>query len=189
LLLSTQPLFALAPFVANTVSMVCNGLFNVERMRSEITETEQFDGSVYVTVELDSGDVSREQMVPIDRNRRMSSLGLISSLDFIQNMPQPANGNLIDLTTSEDDLWISKVLQSGPVVFAVNGDDPYVETPTNAHEINFRLNRVSGRVQVGWHWHELLVYLPLGAIRSIKKRYSYHKSFTADCDVMRQRLF
>ena len=32
-------------------------------------------------------------------------------------------------------------------------------------------------------------YLPLGAIRSIKKRYSDHKLFTADCDVMRQRLF
>jgi hypothetical protein len=28
-----------------------------------------------------------------------------------------------------------------------------------------------------------------GAIRSIKKRYSDHKLFTADCDVMRQRLF
>ncbi|MDB4247751.1 hypothetical protein N9847_00515 [bacterium] len=32
-------------------------------------------------------------------------------------------------------------------------------------------------------------YLPLGAIRSIKKRYSDHKLFTANCDVMRQCLF
>ena len=92
----------------------------------------------------------------------------MASLDFIKNMPQPANGNLIDITTSEDDLWISKVSQSGPMVFAVNGDDPYVETPTNAHEMNIRLNRVSGRVQVDWHWHEVRDYLPLGAIRSIK---------------------
>ena len=45
-----------------------------------------------------------------------------------------------------------------------------VETPTNAHEMNVRLNRVSGRVQVDWHWHEVRDYLPLGAIRSIKKR-------------------
>ena len=57
--------------------MVCNGLFDVERMRGEITETEQFDGSVYVTVELDGGDESRVQMVPIERNRRMSSLDFI----------------------------------------------------------------------------------------------------------------
>ena len=83
--------FSVVPAAANTVSMVCNGLFDVERMRGEITETEQFDGSVYVTVELDGGDVSRVQMVPIERNRRMSSL------DFIKNMPQPANGDLIDL--------------------------------------------------------------------------------------------
>jgi len=104
-------------------------------------------------------------------------------------MPQPANGDLIDFTTSEDDLWISKLLQSGPMVFAVNGDDPYVETLTNAHEISIRLNRVSGRVQVDWHWHEVRNYLPLGAIRSIKKRYSDRELFTADCDVMRLRLF
>jgi hypothetical protein len=32
-------------------------------------------------------------------------------------------------------------------------------------------------------------YLPLGVIRSIKKRYSDHKLFTADCDVLRQYLF
>ena len=75
------------------------------------------------------------------------------------------------------------------MVFAVNGDDPYVETPTNAHEMNIRLNRVSGRVQVDWHWHEVRDYLRLVAIRSIKKRYSDHKLFTGDCDVMRQRFF
>ena len=85
-------------------------------------------------------------------------------------MPQPANGYLIDFTTSKNDLWISKVLQSGPLVFVVNGDDPYVETPTNANEMNIRLNRVSCRVSVDWHWREVRDYLPLGAIRSIKKR-------------------
>ena len=70
----------------------------------------------------------------------------MASLDFIKNMPQPANGDLFDFTTSENDLWISKVLQSGPLVFVVNGDDPYVETQTNANEMNIWLNRVSCRV-------------------------------------------
>ncbi|MDC0102529.1 hypothetical protein OAJ39_09090 [Alphaproteobacteria bacterium] len=82
-------------------------------------------------------------------------------------------------------LFVSSVA----MVFVVKGDDPYVETPTNEHEMNIRLNRVSGRVQVDWHWHEVRDYLPFGAIRSINKRYSYHKLFTADCDVMRQCLF
>ena len=157
-LLSLLLPFSVMPAAANSVSMVCNGLFDVERMRGEITETETFDGSVYVTVDLYGGDVSRVRMVPIERNRRMESL------DFIKNMPPPANGDMIDFTTSEDDLWISKMSQSGPMVFAVNGDDPYVETPTNAHEMNIRLNRISGHVQVDWHWHEVRDYLPLGAI-------------------------
>jgi hypothetical protein len=34
--------------------------------------------------------------------------------------------------------------------------------------MNIRLNRVSGRVQVEWHWHDVRDYLPLDAIRSIK---------------------
>ena len=50
-------LFSVMPAAANLVSMVCTGLFDVERMRGETTETEQFDGSVYVTVDLDGGDV------------------------------------------------------------------------------------------------------------------------------------
>ena len=58
-LLSLLLPFLVVPAAVNTVSMVCNGLFDVERMRGEITETETFDGSVYVTVDLDGGDVSR----------------------------------------------------------------------------------------------------------------------------------
>ncbi|MDC1406746.1 hypothetical protein N8524_00300 [Candidatus Puniceispirillum sp.] len=124
-------------------------------MRGEITETEQFYSSIYVTVDLDGGDVSRVGMFLIEQNRRMASL------NFIKNMPRLVNGDLIDFTTSEDGLWISKLLQSGPMVFAVNGDDPYVETLTNAHEMSIRLNRVSGRVQVDGHWHEVHNYSPL----------------------------
>ena len=83
---------------------------------------------------LDGGDVSRLRMVAIERDHHMASL------DFIKNMPQPANGDLIDVTTSQDDLWINKMSQSGPMVFAVNSDEPYFEMPPNAHEMNIGLN-------------------------------------------------
>ena len=58
-----------------------------------------------------------------------------------------------------------------------------------AHEMTVQLNRISGRVQVDWHWHEVPDFLPVCAIRSIKKRYSNQKLFAADCEVMQQRLF
>ena len=74
--------------------MVCKGLFDFERMRVKITKTEQLGGSVYVTIDLDGGDVSRVRMVPIERDCR------IASLDFIKNMPQPANGDLIEVSPS-----------------------------------------------------------------------------------------
>ena len=66
-----------------------------------------------------------------------------------------------------------------PHGFAVNGDDTYVETPTNAHKMNIRLNRVLGRVRVNWHWHEVREYLPFGTIQIIGKRDSDYKLFTA----------
>ena len=42
--------------------MVCKGLFDVERMHGKIGETEKFYGSVYVTVDLDGGDVMRQRL-------------------------------------------------------------------------------------------------------------------------------
>ena len=45
------------PAAINSVSMVCKGLFGVERMQGKISKTEKCEGSVYVTVDLDGGDV------------------------------------------------------------------------------------------------------------------------------------
>ena len=59
-------LFSIMPAAANSVSMTRKGLFDVEWMRGEITETEQFEASVYITVDLDGGDVSRVRMVPFE---------------------------------------------------------------------------------------------------------------------------
>ena len=61
-------------------------------------------------------------MVPIERSHRLPTF------DFIQNAPLSPNGDIIDFAASDDDLRISKTSQSGPMVYAVVGDDPYVET-------------------------------------------------------------
>lgn len=60
-------------------------------------------------------------MVRIERDRYMASL------DFIKNLPQPANDDLIDVTSSQDDPWISKMSQSDPLVFSANGDEPMLK--------------------------------------------------------------
>jgi hypothetical protein len=86
------------PDEADSVLAVCKDLFDVERMHDEITKNEQFDGSVCGTADLDGGDVFGVWIVPIERDRQMASL------DFIKNMPQSANGDLIDVTASQGDL-------------------------------------------------------------------------------------
>ena len=51
------------PAATNSVSMVCKGLLDVERMHGKISKTEKFEGSVYVTVDLDGGDVMRQRLL------------------------------------------------------------------------------------------------------------------------------
>ena len=75
------------------------------------------------------------------------------------------------------------------MVHAVIGDDPFAKTPVNLHEVKLQMNRFSGALKIDWYWHQVCDYRPLGAIRAVKKRYSDHKSFTADCYLMKKRLF
>ena len=57
------PLFLVMPAATSSVSMVCKGLFDVERMHGKISETEKFDCSVYVMVDLDGGDVMCQRLL------------------------------------------------------------------------------------------------------------------------------
>ena len=57
------PLFLVMPAATNSVSMVCKGLFDVERMHGKISKTEKFECSIYLTVDLDSGDVMRQRLL------------------------------------------------------------------------------------------------------------------------------
>ena len=57
------PLFSVMPAAINSVSMVCEGLFDVERMQGKISKTEKFDCFVYVTNDLDGGDVMRQRLL------------------------------------------------------------------------------------------------------------------------------
>ena len=57
------PLFLVMSAATNSVSMVCKGLFVVERMHGKISKTEKFDCSVYVTVVLVGGYVMRQRLL------------------------------------------------------------------------------------------------------------------------------
>ena len=57
------PLFSVMPAAINSVSMVCKGLFDVDRMQGTISETEKFECSVYKMVDLDGGDVMRQSLL------------------------------------------------------------------------------------------------------------------------------
>jgi hypothetical protein len=55
--------------------------------------------------------------------------------------------------------------------------------------MELRLNRFSGYISIAWHDHQVRDVKPEGALRSIKKRFSNTKTFAADCNTMKQRIF
>ncbi len=46
-----------------------------------------------------------------------------------------------------------------------------------------------GYITISWQDHQVREVKPEGALRSIKKRYSNSKTFSADCNTMKQRIF
>ena len=159
---------------------------------------DEFAGAVYLTFDTEGGEIFRVRVVPIERERRSAGLDLVrpsKRIDTAALSPTNApvtgmdDGDNIEFSTSDDELFVSSVSRSWPMVHAVIGDDPFAETPQRVNEMNMQLNRFSGAVRIDWRWHEVRDYLPVGAIRSIKKRYTDRKIFTADCDLMKQPLF
>jgi hypothetical protein len=56
-------------------------------------------------------------------------------------------------------------------------------------ETLFLLLWSSGYITISWQDHQVREVKPEGALRSIKKRYSNSKTFSADCNTMKQRIF
>lgn len=166
--------------LARAVVMVCNGQFVTDWAVGEANKHEAFDASMYPTVSVRAGQVDQVRLVPAARNRPMASLGLARDA---------AAGMEPEIRTSDDMLYVRRSAQSGPMIHAVIGDDPFAKTPVNLHEVKLQMNRFSGALKIDWYWHQVRDYRPLGAIRAVKKRYSDQKSFTADCDLMKKRLF
>ena len=169
-----------APVLARAVVMVCNGQFMTYRAVGEANKHEAFDASMYLTVSVRAGQVDQVRLVPAARNRPMASLDLARDA---------AAGMEPEIRTSDDMLYVRRSTQSSPMIHAVIGDDPFAKTPVNLHEVKLQMNRFSGALKIDWYWHQVRDYRPLGAIRAVKKHYSDHKSFTADCDLMKKRLF
>ncbi|MGB2259144.1 MAG: hypothetical protein ACPH5W_06735, partial [Candidatus Puniceispirillaceae bacterium] len=99
------------------------------------------------------------------------------------------DGQVTVFTSTEDELVIEQTEARGKMVNGLVGDDPLAPTPESLHEMHLRLNRFSGYITILWQDHKMREVKPEGALRSIKKRYSNSKTFSADCNTMKQRIF
>ena len=169
--------------MAKTVFLVCDGEFITSTAINGPIETDQFDGALYLSVEADDFAVRRVKLLPFERSTRLAAIDL---------MPHPRStddGRVTVFTSTEDELVIEQTEAHGKMVNALVGDDPLALTPESLHVMNLRLNRFSGYITISWQDHQVREVKPEGALRSIKKRYSNSKTFSADCNTMKQRIF
>ena len=175
--------FLAGPAMAKTVFLVCDGEFITSTAINGPIETDQFDGALYLSVEADDFAVRRVKLLPFERSTRLAAIDL---------MPHPRStddGRVTVFTSTEDELVIEQTEARGKMVNALVGDDPLALTPESLHVMNLRLNRFSGYITISWQDHQVREVKPEGAVRSIKKRYSNSKTFSADCNTMKQRIF
>ena len=174
---------AAGPAMAKTVFLVCDGEFMTSSTMQGPTKSDQFDGALYLSVEADDFAVRRVKLLPFEHSTRLAAIDL---------MPHPRStndGRVTVFTSTEDELVIEQTEARGKMVNALVGDDPLALAPESLHVMNLRLNRFSGYITISWQDHQVREVKPEGALRSIKKRYSNSKTFSADCNTMKQRIF
>ncbi|MEK9709025.1 MAG: hypothetical protein VW456_02140 [Alphaproteobacteria bacterium] len=175
--------FLAGPAFAKTVFLVCDGEFMTSSSMQGPTKTDQFDGALYLSVEANDFAVRRVKLLPFERSTRLAAIDL---------MPHPRStddGRVTVFTSTEDELVIEQTEARGKMVNALVGDDQLALTPESLHVMYLRLNRFSGYITISWQDHQVREVKPEGALRSIKKCYSNSKSFSADCNTMKQRIF
>ena len=146
-------------------------------------ETEQIDGALYLSVEADDFAVRRVKLLPFERSTRLAAIDL---------MPHPRltdDGQVTVFTSTEDELVIEQTEARGKMVNTLVGDDPLALAQESLHVMHLRLNRFFGYITTPWQDHQVLEVKPEGALRRIKKRYSNSKTFLADCNTMKPRIF
>ena len=176
-------LWAPLPAFAKKVFLVCDGQFEASTAMNGSVGMEQFDGSLYLSVEADDFAVRRVKLLPFERSTRLAAIELT---------PHPGStddGRVTQFTATEDELIIEQTESHGKMVNALADDDPLALTPESLHVMHLRLNRFSGYIAISWQDHQVRDVKPEGALRSVKKRYSNSKSFAADCSTMKQRIF
>jgi hypothetical protein len=62
------------PAIAKTVSLVCDDQFETSAAMNGPVEMEQFDGSLYLSVEADDLAVCRVKLLPFERSTRLAAI-------------------------------------------------------------------------------------------------------------------
>jgi len=175
--------FLAGPAMAKTLFLVCDGEFITSTAINVPIETDQFDGALYLSVEADDFAVRRVKLLPFEHSTRLAAI------DLMPHSRSTDDGRVTVFTSTEDELVIEQTEARGKMVNALVGDDPLALTPESLHVMNLRLNRFSGYITISWQDHQVREVKPEGALRSIKKRCSNSKTFSADCNTMKQRIF
>ena len=179
MLLSLAPL----PAFAKTVFLVFDSQFEISTAMNGPGETEQFDGSLYLSEEADDFAVRRVKLLPFERST------LLAAIELTPHPGSTDDGWVTQFTATEDELIIEQTESHGKMVNVLVDNDPLALTKESLHVMHLRLDRFSGYIAILWQDHQVREVKSEGVLRSVKKRYSNSKRFAADCSTMEQRIF
>ena len=137
------------PAFAKTVFLVFDGQFETSTAMNVPVEPEQFDGSLYLSVDADDFAVRRVKLLPFERSTRLAATELTPYLGSTDDR------RVMQFTATKDELIIEQTESLGKMVNVLVDNDLLALTPVSLHFMNLRLNRFSSYIAILWQDHQV----------------------------------
>ena len=204
-----------APAGATSVALVCDGEFRTQNATVEGTTEANFVGTMHLALVADDDGVIEVRLQAFENGTRTPAQTFV--LPVVEEVPdrgemallfpelmettpadedsgetvQPAPEFTGELTidTTDAEVVLHQVVESGPIIRARVDGKPLVPTRQKIETVDMRLDRASGRLSLVWGEDSVRDHRRPGAIRTSKVQLRDEKSYRAVCMPVRQRAF
>lgn len=198
---------------ASAVTLVCDGVFRTQRASIEGTSEANFAGTMHVALVAEEDGVTAVRLQSFEDGERTPVQSYVTvpsekppaTDEMAQLFPEllvdgPAEAEPVSdeitatpgeltIDTTDREIVLRHVLESGPMMKARVDGRPLVSTREKIETVEMRLDRSSGDISLVWGEDSVRDHRRPGAIRVAKVQLRDEKSYQAVCMPVRQRAF
>jgi hypothetical protein len=200
---------------ASAVTLVCDGVFRMQRASIEGTSEANFAGTMHVALVAEEDGVTAVRLQSFEDGERTPVQSYVTvpfeeppaTDEMAQLFPEllvdgPAEAEAepvaveftatpgeLTIDTTDREIVLRHVLESGPMMKARVDGRPLVSTREKIETVEMRLDRSSGDISLVWGEDSVRDHRRPGAIRVAKVCLRDEKSYQAVCMPVRQRAF